>query len=367
MANVIPVISKELLDADMQWIYDSRNMTFEKNAGIEHYCDVPFITVNVDAQGRVFLCGCQHWLPVPVGNILDFNSFEEVFQSTLAKEIQSSILDRSYRYCDIKTCDLQDRLKEYPELRAFKGDNYPHTKPIKLVLNIDNSCNLTCPSCRTEFKFVNEGPMFDYRMKLSAHISALVTRFKDNIQFEVAGDGDPFASIVYRTFLSSIRLTDPMSTVIINTNGLLIKEHWGKLYYVEDQIDTIKISVDAGSELVYDITRRLGSWDKLLDNIEWLVQYKRANKKSFSIATNFVVQKANVHDIKNYVRLMLDIGVDVIYLQKVTDWGTWRGKFDDVAVWKEGHPDHNAMRRSLDLIKDMPKVHLTNLIDYAIN
>lgn len=365
MAKVIPIISKDSLDPDMQWVYASRSMSFDKYVGIEHYCDVPFTTVNVDSLGRVFLCGCQHWLPISVGNILDFNSFEEIFTTTKAKEIQKTILDYSYQYCDTNSCDLSDRIREYPELSFFKGNNRPHTTPIKLVLNIDDSCNLTCPSCRTEFKFDKSGPRFDRKMKLAYHLAALVSKFGKTIQFEVAGDGDPFASIIYRNFLSSIRFSNSKSYFIINTNGLLLKEHWAKLSFVEDHINTIKVSFDAGSEEVYNITRRLGSWNKLLDNVRWLVQHKKENNKRFYIAANFVVQQANVNDIKKYVKLVTDLGVDVIYLQKVTDWGTWGNEFNNVAVWKKEHPDFNDMCRSLELIKDMPKVQLTNLFEYA--
>lgn len=358
------MFSKDDLDQDMKFIYLSRGMNFEKDLKIETYCDQPFRTVNVDKQGRVFLCGCQSWLPISVGHILDFNSFEEILQSPKALELQKSILDGSYRYCDYRSCGYENELKIFDFLRHLKGKNIPKSHPIRLIMGMDDSCNLTCPSCRTDFRFVKSGNEFDRRIKISDHLAQMVSKFEKNIQFEVSGDGDPFASLVYRNFLSKVEFNDPQSCFFINTNGILLKDYWSVVEPLLSNLFMVKISLDAGTEEIYNKTRRLGSWNKVLDNLRWLIEYKKQNKFKFKIVTNFVVQKENVNDIVTYYNLVNSIGVDEINYQKVTDWGTWKN-FDEYAVWQESHPSYKTMVEQLKTVNQHQIVRITNLEPYV--
>lgn len=335
-------------------------MNFNKNLGIKNYCDHPFRTVNVDKYGRVFICGCQAWLPISVGNILDFESFEEVLSSPKAKEIQSSILDGSYRYCDYNGCDYENRLMNVDFLKEFTNNNVPSINPIKLVMGIDDSCNLSCPSCRTEFKFQKSGEEFEKRMHNSTHLAKLVSKFKKNVQFEVSGDGDPFASLIYRNFLSNVNFVDEQSCFFINTNGILLKEFWSVVEPIIGHLSVVKVSLDAGTEEVYNKTRRLGSWKKVIDNLKWLVNYKQKHNYNFQIITNFVVQSDNVDDIIKYYNLVNEIGVDEIHYQKVTDWGTWKN-FSEHCVWNKNHPKFTAMVEQLKIVNQDDSVLITNL------
>lgn len=341
------------LDSDMKFIYLTRKMNFNKNLSIKTYCDDPFRVVNVDKTGRVFICGCQAWLPISIGNILEFQSFEEIFNSSKAKEIQSSILDGSYRYCDTNNCNYESKLVKFRNLRKFEGDNVPTNYPVRLVLGIDDSCNLQCPSCRVDFRFVKSGEIFDERMKIGNHLSKLVSKFTQNIGFEVSGDGDPFASLVYRNFLENTTLNHSHSYLKINTNGILLKDYWNVVKHLEEKIEEVKISLDAGTEEVYGKTRRLGTWNKVIDNIKWLVDYKKKTNGKFIISTNFVVQAENVNDIIEYRDLAMECGVDKINYQKLNDWGTWRN-FTNHDVSDPNHPDYQKM------IEDIKEVSYRN-------
>jgi wyosine [tRNA(Phe)-imidazoG37] synthetase (radical SAM superfamily) len=358
------MFSKNDLDQDMKFIYLSRGMNFDKDLKIKTYCDQPFRTVNVDKHGRVFLCDCQAWLPISIGHILDFNSFEEILQSPKALELQQSILDGSYRYCDYRGCGYENRLKNLDFLKEFKNENIPTSNPIKLVMGIDDSCNLTCPSCRSDFRFIKSGEDFDRRMKISDHLAQLVSKFEKNIQFEVSGDGDPFASLVYRNFLSKVKFNDPLSCFFINTNGILLKDYWEVVERIISNLSLVKISLDAGTEEVYNKTRRLGSWGKVIENLRWLIEYKKQNNYDFQVITNFVAQAENVNDIVTYYDLVSSMGVDEIHYQKVTDWGTWKN-FSEHAVWMDGHPNYQTMVEQLKIVNQNKNVLITNLEPYV--
>ena len=92
---------------DHKFTYLTRKMDFTKDLGLKKkYCYHPFNTITIDQKGEIYVCICQAWLPISVGNILDFTSLDDIVHSPKAREIQASILDGSYRYCDDKTCGL---------------------------------------------------------------------------------------------------------------------------------------------------------------------------------------------------------------------------------------------------------------------
>lgn len=333
-------------------------LTFDKDLGLKgRYCYHPFNTITVDGDGEVFMCICQAWLPLSVGNILDFNSLEEIAHSPIAREIQASIIDGSYKYCDNNTCSL---LKSN-ELNGRVNHRPDNINWINFA--IDPSCNLTCPSCRNKFIFNNEGPKFDLQMKISDHMAKLISNHKHWLKFTLSGDGDPFASLVYRNLLSKIKAskgdkiprgTDNGLQVEIITNGILLKDHWKKLSGVYNNILRTKISFDAGKEDTYNIVRRGGDWKKLIASSKFLIKWKQKHYSQMTTAANFVVQTTNFREIPDYVKLCLELGFDEIFFQKIVDWGTFGSDFAPHAVWMDSHPDHQEF---LEILRDPILAH----------
>lgn len=333
-------------------------MDFTKDLGLkDKYCYHPFNTITVDGLGDVYMCICQAWLPVSVGNILDFNSFEEVVSSAKARQIQDSIHDGSYRYCDNNSCsiiqegELSNRIDHRPDTVNW------------INFALDPSCNLTCPSCRRAFIFLSEGPEFDKRMQIVEHLVKLIEQHTHRVKFSLSGDGDPFASLIYRHLLSKLDVTGKPVEIEIITNGILAKAHWHKMSGVHKNVVRFKMSFDAGSEPVYNITRRGGDWNKLLESAKYLRQWKQKTYSDMSLMANFVVQRANYKDMIKYVELCEELGFDEINFQKIVDWGTF-DNFAKEAVWQDTHPEYSEFLKILHSPSlNNSKVNLTNLND----
>ena len=369
MNKIIPLVSlnnsayaypKKLTDKDVaedhRWTYHQRGMNFDKNLELKgKYCYHPFNTITVDGFGDVYVCICQAWLPISVGKIWEFNSLQEIVQSPIARDIQSSILDGSYRYCDHNTCsiiqegELENRIDHRPDTVNW------------INFSIDSSCNLTCPSCRKEFIFINEGPEYERRLKIAEHLAKLINNHDHWIKFTLSGDGDPFASLIYRHLLSLLNLNNNDVEVELITNGMLMKAHWDKLAGIHKKIVRTKVSFDAGRKLTYSATRRGGDWNKLLENVEFLVKWKQKNYSNMIVTANFVVQTRNYYDMPAYVKICDELGVDEINFQKIVDWGTF-DKFDQEAVWKENHPEYKIFLNILRSLNNS-KINYTNLTD----
>ena len=341
---------------DHRWTFNQRGMDFTKDLNLKgKYCYHPFNTITVDGFGDVYLCICQAWLPISVGKIWEFDSLQTIVQSPRAREIQSSILDGSYRYCDHNTCsiiqegELENRIEHRPDTVNW------------INFSIDSSCNLTCPSCRKEFIFINEGPEYERRIKIAEHLARLINNHDHWIKFTLSGDGDPFASLIYRHLMSLLNLNNNTVEIELITNGMLMKAHWHKLEGIHKKIVRTKVSFDAGTEFTYGVTRRGGDWNKLLENVEFLVKWKQKTYSDMTITANFVVQTANYEDMPRYVELCDELGVDEINFQKIVDWGTFTN-FDTEAVWKESHLEHKFFLNILRSLNNS-KINYTNLTD----
>jgi len=334
-------------------------MDFSKDLKLKGtYCWHPFNTITVDGEGDIYMCICQVWLPLSIGKIHEFASLTDMAHSVRAREIQASIIDGSYRYCDHNTCGIM----QSGELKDYVDDRVDTVNWINFAL--DASCNLTCPSCRKEFKFISDGPEYDKRIALVDHLVRLIETHDHYIKFTLSGDGDPFASLIYRDLLTKLNLNDKDNVEIeIVTNGMLAKAHWPRMTGVHKNTVRFKISFDAASESVYNITRRGGDWDKLIENSKYIIDWKRENHSPMATCANFVVQQANYKDMVKFVEICDDMGFDEIMLQKITDWGTY-DNFAHQAVWQDSHPEFQEF---LTYLKDPglnnKKVNLTNLSD----
>lgn len=352
MNKIIPILP---VAKDHAWTYHQRGMAFDKDLALHNkFCHHPFNTITVDGAGEVYMCICQAWLPVSVGNILDFDSFDSIVTNTKTKQIQASILDGSYRYCDNNTCSI---IQE-----GALSDSITNTNTINWInFALDPSCNLTCPSCRKDFIFLNEGDEFNNRLNIVNHLIKLIEKHNESIKFTLSGDGDPFASLIYRHLLSNLDVTDKPVEIEIVTNGILAKAHWYKMSGVHKNIVRFKISFDAGSDEVYNITRRGGDWNKLLNSVKYIKMWQQENNTDMVLTANFVVQHANYKDMVKYAILCDELGFDEINFQKIVDWGTF-SDFAQEAVWQSTHPEyHDFLKLLHDPCLNNSKVNLTNL------
>jgi sulfatase maturation enzyme AslB (radical SAM superfamily) len=328
-----------------QRLFDWYGIDTEKNLNIGKRCPLPFDTVLIDKQGSCYLCECTAWLPQSVGN-LNTQSLTEILHNDMAHTLQSSIIDGSYRYCNNKQCAY---------LLDYKGtDPWSNTVPdnrIKHIrLAIDDSCNLSCPSCRKQKIFLKGGKMFDLRLRMVDKIIDFLKDQTHTIQVHIGSDGDPFASLIYRRFMMK---TQGMKHLrySIQTNGLLLKKNFHKFKHITDNLNRIGISIDGATKHTYEKLRRGGVFEMLLENLEFLKSIK-----TFHIHLHFVVQKENYQEIEQLIELGIKYGVDKIFLDRITDWNTMIN-FKEHAVADSDHPQNRALKKIIEKISN---------IDYGI-
>ena len=207
------------------------------------FCSKPFSQVNVvnrrhffrrDGKGMsrlfrpagdVFMC-C--WLrSPPLGNIL-YQSLKSIWNGEIAQEIRHSILDGSFKYCDHTVCPfLQSiscsvqRLESVTdeELKNIieNNDTILPFGPREISCGFDRSCNLSCPTCRTEIivEKANESEILNVQSRLEDEA------LRDAHVLSFSGSGDPLGSPYNRRWLQTMKRENMpcLEKIELNTNA----------------------------------------------------------------------------------------------------------------------------------------------------
>lgn len=347
-------------------------MTEEKNLSL-YFCKRPFNNIEIHLNGEVFVC-CPSWLPESIGS-LEHQTVGEIWNSPKAQMIRESVIDGSFRFCNKELCPyiqsttlpLASRLEPKYQTILKEGVTVVDKFPENVMLDYDLSCNLSCPSCRTQkIMASSESDSFIKAQALTDKIqNQMIQDLGDgHMTLNVTGSGDPFASSVFRKFLENIDGSRyPNLKIDFQTNGLLLNEKmWSRLTGIHSNINRIMVSIDAAKSTTYSIVRRDGVWQNLLENMNFLVQLRR--QKRFSLLqARFVVQKNNYAEMTQFSKLFLKSGVDSIEFSLLSDWGTWsKDKFAEQCVWRIDHPEHHQFLECLaDPILNHQRVFLGNV------
>lgn len=323
-----------------QRLFDHYGIDTQKDLGIKAHCPRPYDTLLIDKKGSCYACECQSWLPQSLGN-LQIKSLEEIINGPVRQHMQSSIFDGSYRYCNNKQCSwLQGK-----DFRYFKNST-PIDRIKHIRLAIDDSCNLRCPSCRKGMIFHKEGSEFNLGKSLADRINDWLHRFEHPIQVHIGSDGDPFASHVYRHFMTSTPVRDNIKYSIL-TNGLMVKEFHTSVPHVIDNLAELGVSIDGASKKTYEKLRLGGKWDKINENLECISKLK--NRHAFRFIIHFVVQKDNYHEMEDMIRLAKKYRADRVWLNKMEDWNV-KNNFNEIDIFNPAHPLNDDFRSRLSEI-----------------
>ena len=294
-----------------QRLFDQYNINTKKHLGITNRCPRPFDTILIDKNGSCYACECTSWLPQSIGN-LQIKTLDEIVCSPMHEHLQQSILDKSFRYCNEHQCT-------YIRKGDVKNTNTAVTYIEHLRLAIDDSCNLRCPSCRSNLIFYKEGSQYDKRIKLANKINTWLQNLIHPCTVHIGSDGDPFASHVYRYFMEHTPSSDQIKYSLL-TNGLLIKEFHNKIPHILEKLIRLGISIDGATKDTYEELRLGGSWLKIQENLEFVSKLKKEH--NFEFILYMVVQQDNWHEMAKMVDLGHQYSADRVIFNKIEDWNT---------------------------------------------
>lgn len=337
------------------------------------FCPMPFTHLATGWKGDTFACSCPSWVPFPIGNVHQAESAEDLWNSPTAVEIRRSILDRDYRYCSRTLCPYLSarKLPKRDEVDdpAFRSYIDNHTTvlaaaPRVVEVNHDSTCNLACPSCRTEIMTAKKSEQVTLAETSERVLLPLLKRV-DGYAY-ISGGGEPFSSPHYRALLGRLNRREyPGLTVYLVTNAqLLTPKRWTSLPDLPEMISVLSVSVDAARAETYERLRPPGRWPRLVANLEYISELRRSGTIPF-FQLNFVVQRDNFREMLEFAELGQRLGVDALWFQRLVNYGTYdEATFEALDVGSPGHPDHEELLAILrDPVLQKPSVDMNLLRD----
>ncbi len=295
------------------------------------YCGNPFGDFEVRSDGEIFVC-CPSYLPHPVGNLNVIDSPHALRESPRLKSIHASIRDQTFQYCRWLHCE------------KIMGGHLPMRTPLSsgsyvprdVRLSYDPSCNLWCPSCRTEKMVLKRERQDELIRKTDDMVLPLL---KSARTVMLNGYGDIFSSRVCRHILGSISRSEmPDLRLRFISNGVIFSGEWEKFPNIHDMVESIRVSVDAAQECTYERIRLGGDWRTVRGNLEFISKLRQRGRiENFSIS--FVVQKENFTEMADFALLGQRLKCDEIIYEGLLNWNTYGvDGYRERAVHFSDHP-----------------------------
>ena len=342
-------------------------------------CLRPFTFFELQAN-EAYNC-CPSWINShAIGKYDSKSSVFALWNSEMSQKIRESMFDGSFKYCNSTLCPrlqngelddisaiLDGQFGEYLQ-KIFAKRLLIVDMPTVLNLCYDFSCNLRCPSCRSEMIFLKpKDPEFEKKEILQEQLLEFIHSTQKDIEVSITGSGDPFASRLFLTFIKKIDLTkNPNIKLNLQTNGVLFDpKHWEEIANVHNcKVINSIISLDASCEETYNINRVGGNWQKLLKNLEFVAElYQKKILKH--VRLDMVVQENNYTEINGFIEIARKHNFNCS-LQRITNWGTYnKNQFLQKNIFSIKHAKH---AKFLEVMRNLPqydKLGLGNLAEFT--
>ncbi len=211
--------------------------------------------------------------------------------------------------------------------------------PLFLHFDMHQRCNYRCPQCiiayPEELKKYAKGEEMDfetYKMAINEGASYSCP------SLSVQGDNEPLLNPNLENYISYAH-NKGFIDIMFNTNGsLLFKERAKRL--LDSGLTRLRFSLDAYKPETYKEIRVGGNYDKVLENIDYFLDLKRAGGYKLPlVGVNFVLQKKNYKEVNDFIKFWTS-KVDMVSIQNFLPPLPDKD-FSDFYPPKESYPSSN--------------------------
>lgn len=322
----------------------ARDALLEKNKG--RVCTVPFNRFDVWRDGRVPVC-CTDWMQgdVIIGNIFE-QELGDIWNSPAAKRLRRSVTDGSFAHCTEKCPllaearlplreDLSEKLKPFIE---NPEQDLPWCPSFIKLVN-DDTCNLSCPSCRHEV-FVESKEGAD---RIAERNLRVVYPMLEHAKvLDVVGNGEAIAS---RATMRLLNALDPVThknlAIDLLTNATKFNASaWLKLSNIHGLDIRLNVSADGATKPTYEKLRRGGKWEEFNENMAFIAGLRREGGIR-RLTLNFTVQADNFRELRLFGEMARRYNADRVILFRFLRWPHMSDEqFAASDIFDPAHPDH---------------------------
>lgn len=230
-------------------------------------------------------------------------------------------------------------------LSCFISGEKAFTFPIRAEIENGAGCNLKCEMCAINKMKRKKGFLsFEKFKKIYNQIHPPYLNLTGYTESFL--NKDIFKMIKYGKEKGSFIKLDSNATIL--TNEILSD-------IVESGADAISISLDGSTEKIYENIRKGGKLKIVLENLKKLIDERNKRNSKMKIFLAIVVQKNNIEDVVNIIKLVDNFGVDQINPTPIVEY--------DIKEY-EKFTLKNYIEELKKLIKDLSELKTETKIDY---
>jgi Iron-sulfur cluster-binding domain len=312
-------------------------------------CPLPFEHFEISPSGEVLVC-CGHWLPTSIGNFMK-GPIDGILNSAKAQKIRESMTDGSYKYCNHLDCGamIQGTLPTAKELdnpatrQAVADADYRMKGVDFLTFGFDQTCNLSCPSCRTHRIVEKTSASIEKALAVEEKLVDLLPTVK---VLHINPAGELFGSKPSRKLLEMIdNERCPQLILDIISNGTLFtEEEWNKFPGIHGKVRSVRISIDAASKPTFEKLRRLGRYEPFVENMRFLSRLRAAGTIP-QLKFSFTYQLENFREMPEFVEFCASMNADFAIFERLQNIAFTAKDYRAKAVHHPEHPQHGEFLR----------------------
>ena len=182
-------------------------------------------------------------------------------------------------------------------LLLWKLSGNPHTSQTPLVLMVEptNRCNFNCPLCDKGSGNLSRAEGI---MKLDDFVKILDEAGRGLKLLLLWNQGEPFINKRLTEFINIASRRGIFC--IVSTNGSLIAKNLEGI--IESGLDELIVSLDGATEATFNMYRKGGDFNRIVDSVEKLVKLRGERNKPL-ISLQFLLLKHNIKEIASFKEL----------------------------------------------------------------
>ncbi len=232
---------------------------------------------------------------------------DEITYQYLPRVNSQTSKQKQESYLQVKRQNFQ-----FANLAITRNDTDIYHFPLLAYIETSQKCNLQCIMCPGHsFKESADSKSCNYGIFTLESFNRLLPFLPYLNRCILSGDGEPLLNPDLMEIIKKIKDFD-ISTGFITNGTLLNKTISDRL--VDLQVDQITFSIDSLDKEIFERIRVNASFDKVMENLSYLISEKARRKSTRpNITISAVLMKENYKDIRSFIEFAANAGIQQVF------------------------------------------------------
>lgn len=257
---------------------------FRPTKDLQHFCHAPFKNIYFNIHGAAAPC----WQSFTVDNNYPEKTINGIWSGEHFEEIREGIRS-SKLSIKCEACYNKFIKGNYRSVLARAYDNnYPKSDyPTMMELELGNICNLECIMCNGHLSSSIAKNREKREPTKSPYDEGFIEQIEEFLPYlkEVRiNGGEPFLNEINYHFLEKLLEINPKVNIVIATNGTILNKRIKSL--LERGYFNVNLSIDSLDKELYEKIRLNGTFEDVMNNLNYFLDYCNKRKTTLCILTN---------------------------------------------------------------------------------